>query len=123
MSNGQVRTHKDLDVWNKAMELAEKLYSLTTKFPKEERYGFTFQIRRSAVSIPSNIAEGAARNSNKEFIQFLYVAMGSLAEIETQLLLATRLKLINEPVLFDNIESIRKMLLGLIKFLKSKKHD
>ncbi|HKZ57615.1 MAG TPA: four helix bundle protein, partial [Thermodesulfovibrionales bacterium] len=78
------------------------------------------QIRRSAVSIPSNIAEGAARNSNKEFIQFLYVALGSFSEIETQLLLATRLKLINEPLLFDNIESIRKMLLGLIKFLKSK---
>jgi four helix bundle protein len=123
MSNGQVRTHKDLDVWNKAMELAEKLYSLTTKFPKEERYGFTFQIRRSAVSIPSNIAEGAARNSNKEFIQFLYVAMGSLAEIETQLLLAKRLKLINESDVFNDMESIRKMLLGLIKFLKSKKYD
>jgi four helix bundle protein len=123
MSNGQVRTHKDLDVWNKAMELAEKLYYLTAKFPKEERYGFVSQIRRSAISIPSNIAEGAARNSKKEFIQFLYVAMGSLSEIETQVLLATRLKLINEPALFDNIESIRKMLLGLIKFLKRKKYD
>jgi four helix bundle protein len=123
MSNGKVKTHKDLDVWNKAMELAEKLYYLTAKFPKEEKYGFVSQIRRSAISIPSNIAEGASRNSNKEFMQFLYVAMGSLSEIETQVLLATRLKLINEPALFDNIESIRKMLLGLIKFLKRKKYD
>ena len=123
MSNGKVRTHKDLDVWNKAMELAEKLYYLTAKFPKEEQYGFASQIRRSAVSIPSNIAEGAARNSNKEFIQFLYIAMGSLSEIETQLLLAKRLKLINESDVFNDMESIRKMLLGLIKFLKSKKYD
>jgi four helix bundle protein len=123
MSNGKVKTHKDLDVWNKAMELAEKLYYLTAKFSKEEKYGFVSQIRRSAISIPSNIAEGASRNSNKEFMQFLYVAMGSLSEIETQVLLATRLKLINEPALFDNIESIRKMLLGLIKFLKRKKYD
>jgi four helix bundle protein len=123
ISNGKIRTHKDLDVWNKAMELAEKLYYLTAKFPKEEQYGFISQIRRAAISIPSNIAEGASRNSNKEFMQFLYVAMGSLSEIETQVLLATRLKLINEPALFDNIESIRKMLLGLIKFLKRKKYD
>jgi four helix bundle protein len=123
MSNGKIRTHKDLDVWNKAMEMAEKLYSLTANFPKEEQYGFVSQIRRSAVSIPSNIAEGAARNSNKEFIQFLYIAMGSLSEIETQLLLAKRLKLINESDVFNDMESIRKMLLGLIKFLKRKKYD
>ena len=120
MDGKTVSTHKDLDVWKKAMDLAAQAYSLTARFPKEELYGLTSQMRRSAVSIPSNIAEGAARNSNKEFIQFLYVALGSFSEIETQLLLATRLKLINEPLLFDNIESIRKMLLGLIKFLKSK---
>lgn len=104
-SSQDVKTHKDLDVWNKAIELAEKLYYLTAKFPKEEQYGFVSQIRRSAVSIPGNIAEGAARNSNKEFIKFFYVAMGSLSEIETQMLFALRLKLINEPALFDNIES------------------
>ena len=115
-----VKTHKDLDVWKKAMELAERLYLLTGKFPKEEQFGLVAQIRRSAVSIPSNIAEGAARNSNKEFIQFLYVALGSLSEVETQLLLAQRLKLVNEATVFDDIESIRKMLLGLIRFLKGK---
>lgn len=83
-----IKTHKDLDVWNKAMAFAEKIYHLTKNFPKEEQFGLTSQIRRSAISIASNIAEGAARNSEKEFIQFLYVAMGSLSEIETQLLLA-----------------------------------
>ena len=118
-----IRTHKDLDVWNKSMELAEKIYLLTGKFPKEEQYGIVSQIKRSAISVPSNITEGAARNSNKEFIQFLYVALGSLSEIETQLLLANRLKFIQEVTLLSNIESIRKMLLGLIKFLKGKEHE
>ncbi|MDE3120074.1 MAG: four helix bundle protein, partial [Nitrospirota bacterium] len=65
-------THKDLDVWRKAMDLVEVVYSETGRFPKEELYGLVLQTRRSAVSIPSNIAEGAARNSRKEFIQFLY---------------------------------------------------
>ncbi len=118
-----VKTHEDLDVWKKAMELAEKIYLLAGKFPKEEQYGIVSQIKRSAISVPSNIAEGAARNSNKEFIQFLYVALGSLSEIETQLLLANRLKFIQAATLLDDIESIRKMLLGLIKFLKGKERE
>jgi len=118
-----IRTHKDLDVWNKSMELAEKIYLLAGKFPKEEQYGIVSQIKRSAISVPSNITEGAARNSNKEFIQFLYVALGSLSEIETHLLLANRFKFIQEVTLLSNIESIRKMLLGLIKFLKGKEHE
>jgi four helix bundle protein len=84
-------THKDLDVWKAAMELAKLVYLITSKFPKEELYGLTQQIRRSAVSIPSNIAEGAARNSRKEFIQFLHISLGSLAELETQLLLSEKL--------------------------------
>lgn len=121
MSEKILKTHKDLDVWNKAMELAEKLYLLTEKLPREEQYGLVSQIRRSAVSIPSNIAEGAARNSTKEFIQFLYIALGSLSEIETQILLAKRLRLISEVALLNDIEAIRKMLLGLIRFLKTKK--
>ena len=78
-----MKTHKDLDVWNRSMELAEKLYLLTEQFPREEQFGLISQIRRSAVSIPSNIAEGAARSSNKEFVQFLYVALGSLSETES----------------------------------------
>lgn len=116
-----MRTHKDLDVWTKSMELAEKIYHLTKAFPKGEQFGLTSQIRRAAISIPSNIAEGAARNSDKEFLQFLYVALGSLSEVETQLLLSKRLNLINETSSLDDVESIRKMLLGLIRFLKGKK--
>lgn len=115
-----MKTHKDLDVWKKAMELAESIYSVTAEFPKEEQFGLTAQIRRAAVSIASNIAEGAARNSNKEFMQFLYVAMGSLSEVETQLLLAERLRLTNKIMVYEEVESIRKMLLGLIKFLKKR---
>jgi four helix bundle protein len=117
-----IKTHKDLDVWNKSMEFTEKIYQLTRNFPKEEQFGLTNQIRRSALSIPSNIAEGAARNSKKEFIQVIYVALGSLSEIETQLLLAKQLTFMGEVSIFDDVESIRKMLLGLIRFLKGKKN-
>lgn len=117
----KIKTHKDLDVWNKAMEFAERLYHITSIFPKEEQYGLVSQIRRSAISVPSNIAEGAARNSHKEFMQFLYIAMGSLSEIETQILLSIKLKLIKENTILGDIDAIRRMLLGLIKFLKNKK--
>ena len=92
----KIKTHKDLDVWKESLELARLVYLMTSKFPKEELYGITQQIRRSAVSIPSNIAEGAARNSQKEFIQFLHIALGSLAELETQLLLSEKLGFIKE---------------------------
>jgi four helix bundle protein len=115
-----VRTHKDLDVWKKAMDLAAKVYSLTARFPKEELYGLTSQIRRSAVSIPSNIAEGAARHSRKEFIQFLHIASGSVAELETQLLLAVRMGLIPGDSIISHIEEVRKPLLGLLRSLKKK---
>ena len=117
------KTHKDLDVWNKAMDLAGALYLLTNTFPREEQFGLTSQIRRAGVSVASNIAEGAARNSNKEFIQFLYIALGSIAEIETQLLLAKRLHFLREDTLIEKTDAVRKMLLGLIKFLKGKIHD
>ncbi len=79
----ELKTLKDLDVWNKAMDFTEQLYALTRTFPKEEQFGLVSQIRRSAVSIRSNIAEGAARNSDKESLQFLYVSLGSLAGVET----------------------------------------
>lgn len=118
MGKGIIKTHKDLDVWNKAMELVEKLYRITSNFPKDELFGLTSQIRRSAISIPCNIAEGAARKSKKEFIKFLYVAMGSLAELETQLLLAKKLNFINDDISLSDIESIRKMILGLIRYLR-----
>jgi len=114
----KIMTHKDLDVWKAAMELAKLVYLITSKFPKEELYGLTQQIRRSAVSIPSNIAEGAARNSRKEFIQFLHISLGSLAELETQLLLSEKLGFLQIKEIENDVERIRKMLIGLIKYLK-----
>jgi len=102
------------------MELAEQIYAVTAKFPKEELYGLTSQTRRCAVSIPSNIAEGAARNSRKEFVQFLHIALGSAAELETQLILAKNMGFLSETSPFNRIEKVRMMLSGLIRFLKRK---
>lgn len=93
---------------------------MTSSFPKDELYGMVSQMRRAAVSVASNIAEGAARNSSKEFNQFLYISLGSLAELETQLLLSIELGYnISEHVL-GRVERVRRMLLGLIKQLKSR---
>ena len=114
------KTHKDLDVWNRAMDLAAEVYSITGQFPKEELFGLVSQTRRAAVSVPSNIAEGAARSSRKEYIQFRYVALGSIAELETQLLLATRLKFVTNTEMLDRVEQVRRLLLGLLRFLKRK---
>jgi four helix bundle protein len=113
----EIKTHRDLNVWKEAIhvppcngrkdDLAKRIYSLTADFPKEKMYGLVSQMRRSAVSIPSNIAEGAARNSNKEFIQFLYISLGSLAELETQLLISRELKFVSDNIeLTKNIENI-----------------
>jgi len=90
-----IKNHKDLDVWNVGMELAEKVYLVTKNLPKEELFGLVSQTRRAAVSIPSNIAEGNARSSSKEYVQFLSIARGSCAELETQLLLCARLNLLS----------------------------
>ncbi len=114
-----MKTHKDLIVWNKSMELVIATYKLSSKFPEEEKFGLISQMRRAAVSVPSNIAEGAARNSTKEYIRFLYIALGSLSELETQFLISNRLEYIND-VLEDTITDIRKLLLSLIKSLKNK---
>jgi len=115
-----IKTHKDLDVWNKSMDMVEDVYRLTKNFPESEKYGLTNQIRRCTVSISSNIAEGAARNTDKEFVQFCYIALGSLSELETQLLIAERLGYSQNIDILDNVVVIRRMLLGLIKYLKSK---
>jgi four helix bundle protein len=106
--------HKELDVWNESMALARELYKLCTGFPKEEIYGLTAQIKRAAISVPSNIAEGAARNGDKEFIQFLYISLGSLAELETQLLLAKDFGMIKDLQIIAKIEHTRKLVTGLI---------
>src|SRR5215210_3440151 len=88
---GTVRSYRELTAWKKAMQLAKLVYSLTGSWPKDEVYGLTTQIRRAAVSIPSNIAEGQGRFSTKEFMHFLSIAHGSLLEVETQALIAQRL--------------------------------
>jgi len=116
-----VRTHKDLDIWVRGISLVEKIYKATKKLPKEEIYGLTSQIRRAAVSYPSNIAEGAARSSTKEFIQFLYIALGSLSEIETQIIIAAKLGYLSDVRLLEEVESLRRMTLNLIKYLKTRK--
>jgi len=117
-----MNSHKDLDVWKKSMELVTNIYRLTRGLPQDEQYGLSSQIRRSAISIPSNIAEGAARNSDKEFKQFLYIALGSASEVETQLLIAENLGFMNiGNKLLDDISAIRKMLTGLISYVNKKK--
>lgn len=94
--NNKIMDHKDLDVWKKSIDLVELIYSLTLSFPETERFGLTSQMRRAAVSISSNIAEGSARKGNKELLQFINIALGSLAELETQYIIAQRLTYI-EP--------------------------
>jgi len=96
----EIRNHKDLEVWKKSMDFVSNIYKITESFPNKEVYGLTNQIRRAAVSVPSNIAEGAARSSKKEFIQFLYIALGSLSELETQIIIANRLEYLNNLILY-----------------------
>ena len=113
---------KDLKVWQKSMDLAETVYTITQDFPDKEKFGLTSQLRRSAVSIASNIAEGAGRNSNPMFLSFLHIALGSSYELETQILLSYRFKYIDD-VVFDKVsyllDETQKMLMGLIKSLKN----
>ena len=119
-----MKTHKDLEAWKNAINLVVKVYKLTESFPKHEMYGLTNQIRRAAVSIPSNIAEGAGRNHDKEFIQFLYVTMGSLSELETQLIISEKLSYISNESLENILQDmtvIRSQAAGLIKYMKNKK--
>ena len=114
-----MKSHKDLDVWKKSMTLVENIYKITNEFPTNETYGLTSQLKRASISIPSNIAEGAARKGNKEFIQFLYISLGSAAEVETQVLLANRLGFSKgTETLLKDIEEIKQMLNGLIRYLK-----
>jgi four helix bundle protein len=113
--NKEIRNHKDLEVWKKSVDLVSNTYKITESFPDKEIYGLTNQIRRSAVSVPSNIAEGAARSSKKEFIQFLYIALGSLAELETQMIIASRLGYLNNlDTLLNDLQLIQRLVNGLI---------
>ena len=112
--------HKDLEVWKKSIELVTEIYSITKSFPKDEQYGIVAQIRRAAVSIPSNIAEGAARYSTKENLRFLDISCGSLAELETQLIISEKLGYVKSGDLLIKIEYIGRLLTGLKKHLKIK---
>jgi len=117
------KTHKDLDVWNKAIELVKEIYTVTKFFPREELYGLTSQMRGAAVSIPSNIAEGSARRTKKEYIQFLYISLGSSTELETQVIISEKLGFILKEVherMCLKIKKIKQMLFGLINALENK---
>ncbi len=112
--------HKELDAWKISVDLSVEIYSITKPFPKEELFGLVQQMRRSAVSIPSNIAEGCARKSSKETIQFLYIALGSLAELETQLIISYRLNYFNDlEEIITKLNKIKQIILGLIRYLKT----
>lgn len=116
-----IKSYRDLDVWKRSIVIVKKVYLVTKSFPKEEFYGLVSQIRRCAISIPSNIAEGQARQHTNEFIQFLYIALGSCAELETQIIIALELKYIDakmELELLEEISQIGKMIRGLVKSLR-----
>jgi len=107
------RSYRDLEVWKRSIELVKDIYEASSQFPPVENFGLTQQIRRAAVSIPSNIAEGQFRNSTREFKQFLSIALGSAAELETQLIIANQVNYL--PIaefnsLLENLEIIMKML-------------
>ncbi len=118
-----LKSYQDLEVWRKSIDLAEKVYLVSQNFPQEERYGLTSQLRRAVISIATNIAEGAARTGTREFLQFLSTSSGSLAETETFLILAHRLKMLPEQdlqTLMADTMTISKMIGGLKRSLRSK---
>jgi four helix bundle protein len=118
-----MRPHEKLDVWMKSIDLVVRIYKATEGFPKEEKFGLTSQIRRAAVSVPANIAEGAGRRSEKEFAYFLSNAQGSASEIETELLIAHRLGYMNPEVfneLQKSLDKIGQMLHGLARHVRTK---
>ena len=113
--------YRDLLVWQKAMDLVEDVYQATTSFPKEEMFGLTSQLRKAAVSVPSNIAEGHGRQSDRDFQRFLRIAQGSLREVETQLLLSRRLNYVDQPAsstLLESTEELGRLLNGLLKAIQ-----
>ena len=116
-----MKTHHDLEVWKKSIDFVTAIYKVTESYPKTEQYGLISQIRRCAVSIPSNIAEGAGRTSTKEFAYFLSIALGSVSELETQLIVSNNLSFLensNFEALIEQIITIRKMVIGLKRSIK-----
>lgn len=119
-----LKSYQDLAVWKKSIDWVQQIYVVSKGFPPEERFGLTSQVRRAAISVPSNIAEGAARTGTGEFLQSLSVARGSLAEVETQLLIARRLEMLREDQLNGLLQQsaeIGKMLSGLKRSLELKR--
>ena len=117
---GRIKTYRDLDIWKKSIELVKDIYRLTEKFPKQEMYGLVSQMRRAAISIPSNVAEGFRRHHNREYIQFMYMSLGSCAELETQVTIAKELKYLQEEteaILLESLDHICRMISNLIKKL------
>ena len=123
ISQKRVRTFRDLIVWQKAMKLVTGIYKLTKKFPRDETYGLICQIRRCAISIPSNIAEGYARHSSVDYARFLQIAMGSLFELQTQTEIAVNLEYLQQSdfeKLYESSREIERMLSSLIRKIKAK---
>ena len=121
-----LKNYKDLKVWQKSYQLCLEIYRITAKFPKDERYGLTSQIRRAVVSIPSNIAEGYGRKTTLDYVRMLYISYGSVCELETQVLLAGDLNFIEQGELGKlekDIAEIERMLKALIKSLERKPLD
>ena len=119
------KSYRDLAVWQRAMRLAKRIYEVTQKFPADERFGLTNQLRRAAVSVPSNVAEGHARFGPGEFRRFLSIAMGSIAELETQIVLSQDLGYVREGLMLDllaELDVIGKMLRGLVKSIERRRH-
>jgi four helix bundle protein len=115
-----IETYRDLEIWKKGIEVVKDIYKLTEKFPKQETYSLVSQMRRSAISIPSNVAEGFKRYHNKEYKQFLHITLGSCAELETQITIAKELKYIqqdNEAALLEKLDHIGRMITSLLKKL------
>jgi four helix bundle protein len=118
-----MRSYKDLDVWKKGIDLTIDIYSLTNNFPKSELYGLTSQIRRASVSVPSNLAEGHLRDSTKEFLRFISISLGSLAEVNIQLIIVMRIGYLTDPIFTEVIQStdeLGRMIRGLQKSLKAR---
>lgn len=117
------RAHHDLKVWQEAMDLVKMIYQSSSSFPESENFGLKSQIRRAAISVPSNIAEGAARTSAKEFLQFLSVSRGSLSEVETQMLISKNLGYLENPDhVMEQIDKVFGLLGGLINSLRERKN-